>query len=61
MLDWSSIGRILKRPNYSSLQKLAIVGWRDGFLEDGKKLMDERLPGYSEQGIIQYDFDRNLW
>jgi hypothetical protein len=53
-LDWSSIGRILERPNYSGLQNLLISGWRAEFLEDTKKLLTEKLPKFSERGIIQY-------
>ena len=53
-LDWSSIGRILERPNYSGLQNLRISGWRAEFIEDTKKLLAEKLPKFSERGIIQY-------
>jgi hypothetical protein len=52
-LDWSSIGRILERPNYSGLQNLLVSGWRTEFLEDTKKLLIEKLPKFSERGIIQ--------
>ena len=53
-LDWSSVGRILERPNYSGLQNLRISGWRAEFIEDTKKLLTEKLPKFSERGIIQY-------
>jgi hypothetical protein len=54
-LDWSSIGRILERPNYSGLRGLVISVWGRHVLEDIEIVMTKKLPKFSERGIIIYD------
>jgi hypothetical protein len=53
-LDWNSIRRILERPNYSGLWSLRISVAGPALLEDTEILMTEKLPKFSERGIITY-------
>jgi hypothetical protein len=51
-LDWDSIVHILRRPNFSRLQRLVIEGVENHSLEATKAWLANRLPASRARNII---------
>lgn len=54
-IDWDAVARVLKRPNFSILQRLAIIGVPEKLQDDAKSWMAKRSPLLNARGIICFD------